>query len=184
MCQGQATRANVMRAASPVSIFMAADKGRRFFSWPIILAAVFVMALIVVEYGKTLSLAARGTDNKPTVDFTWTPIGRVSLREMVGKIRVEDDYAIDFSTLKVEIVELRRTIDVTREDVIGKSFEQNMSFAMFDGNLELLKRGQMTLRISVADDVGQETVIERVVKLDVPKGLTPEMMKSLQLMVE
>ncbi|MBU0624786.1 hypothetical protein KKF05_00405 [Patescibacteria group bacterium] len=139
--------------------------GRKFFPLPIILAAVLIVLLLVVEYGQSLRLAVRGIDNKPTVDFTWTPIGRVSLKEMIGRVKVEDDYALDFNTLKLEIVELNQTIELTRSDVIGKSFEQEISLAMFDNQPELMTRGQMTIRVSVADDRGQEAILERVVKL-------------------
>ena len=158
----------------------AKPKRRKIFSWPVIVAAIFVVLLLVVEYGKSLQMVARGTDEKPTVDFTWTPIGRVSLKEMKGHLKVEDDHAIDFTTLKMEVVELHKTIEVTRNDVIGRSFETDMSFAMFDGNLDLLKHGQMTLRVSVSDDIGQETVIERVVKIKVPEGLSPDLLNTLQ----
>jgi hypothetical protein len=146
------------------------QKKRKLFSWPIILAAAFIIVLLIIEYGQSWQWLVRGADHGPTIDFTWTPLGRVSLKEMIGTVKVEDDYALDFNTLKFEILELNQTIDLTRKDVIGKSFEQTISLAMFDNQPELARRGQMTVRISVADDRGQQAMIERIIKLKPSTG--------------
>jgi hypothetical protein len=161
---------------------MSKKSERKIFSVPVILAAVFVVGLLVVEYSKSIQTMVRGTDEPPTIDFTWTPIGRVNLKEMVGTVKLEDDHALDFSTYKVTVMELNREIGLPVEGVIGRDYEQQMSFAMFDGNLELLKRQQMTLKVEVADDAGQKTEIEQVVKLKLPEGWTEEMMGGIQLM--
>ncbi|MFH2062731.1 MAG: hypothetical protein ABIJ46_01095 [bacterium] len=145
-------------------------KKRRIISFPIVAAVIFIAVLVVADRWKSFSHLTRGQDNKPTVDFTWTPIGRVRLTEMVGMVRVQDDYAIDFSTLKVQVVELNKTIKISRDDLVGRDYEERVSFAMLAGNVEIASRGQMTLRISVADDAGQVTEIERVIKIEPELG--------------
>jgi hypothetical protein len=163
---------------------MSDNQGKKFFRLPVILAAIFVVGLILVEYGTQIRLAARGADHPPTVDFTWTPIGRVDLKEMVGTVTLVDDHALDFSTYKITVVELGREIDLPIVGIIGREYEQKVSFAMFDGNLQLLKKGEMTLQVEVADDVGQKTVIERIVKIKPPSGWTQEEIDSIQLITE
>jgi len=163
---------------------MSKKSERKIFSIPVILAAVFVVGLLAVEYSKSLQTMARGADEPPTIDFTWTPIGRVDLKEMVGTVKLQDDHALDFSTYKVTIVEMGREITLPIDGVIGRDYEQKLSFAMYDGNLNLLKKQQMTLKIEVADDIGQKTEIERVVKLKLPEGWTEEMIGGVKLITE
>ncbi|MFH1047970.1 MAG: hypothetical protein V1738_06755 [Patescibacteria group bacterium] len=157
---------------------------RKIFTLPVILGAVFIVALLSIEYGKSLRLMARGADNPPTVEFTWVPVGRVSLKEMIGTVKLKDDHALDFTTYNLKVVELGRDIGLPIEGMLGREYEQQVSFAMFDGYLELLKRGQMTLQIEVADDIGQKTTIERIVKLKMPDGWTEESIDSIQLITE
>ena len=148
------------------------DKSKRrwFFTLPALAIVAIILILAASEYGKSFSYAIRGQDNKPTVDFTWTPLGRVRLTEMVGQVFLEDDYALDFSTFEVEVVELRKVLKIAREDLVGREYTDRVSFAQLAGNPEINARGQMTLRISVADDRGQKTEIERVVKINPELG--------------
>lgn len=159
-------------------------KDRKLISLPIILAAVFVVGLLAIEHHKGIEDAARGEDKPPEVDFTWKPVGRVSLKDMVGTVKLKDDHALDFSTYKIRIVELGREIELPIEGVIGREYKQDISLAMFAGNLELLKRGEMTIQVEVADDAGQMTQIERVVKLKMPEGLTREAVRSIDFKTE
>ncbi len=163
---------------------MSKKSENKLFSLPVILAAAFVVGLLAVEYGKSLQTMARGGDDPPTVDFTWTPVGRVDLKEMVGTVKLQDDHALNFSTYKITILELNREITLPVEGVIGRDYEQQISFAMFDGNLNLLKKQAMTIKIEVADDAGQHTAIQRIVKLKLPEGWTEEMIGGVKLLTE
>ncbi|HCC21902.1 hypothetical protein A2480_00645 [Candidatus Uhrbacteria bacterium RIFOXYC2_FULL_47_19] len=146
------------------------SKRRWFFTLPALAIIAIVLILAASEYGKSLSYLIRGQDNKPTIDFTWTPLGRVRLTEMVGQVFLEDDYALDFSTFKIEVVEINKVLKIARDDLVGREYTDRVSFAQLAGNPEINTRGQMTLRISVADDRGQLTEIERVIKINPELG--------------
>jgi len=137
-------------------------------STAIALGVVLIVGLIAL--GDNLKYMVRGDDKAPEVDFTWTPIGPVTLKEMVGHIHIKDDYALDFSKFDVRIVELDRMLEIVREDVIGREYDGDVHFAQFDEHPVLLKYGRMTLEISATDDRGQTTKIERVVKIKRPDG--------------
>ncbi|OIO51779.1 hypothetical protein COY93_00970 [Candidatus Uhrbacteria bacterium CG_4_10_14_0_8_um_filter_58_22] len=143
---------------------------RWFFTFPALAIIAIVLILASSKYGKRISYLVRGQDDKPTIDFTWIPLGRVRLTEMVGQVFLEDDYALDFSTFKIEVVEIGKVLRIAREDLVGREYTDRVSFAQLAGNPEINMRGQMTLRISVADDRGQLTEIERVIKINPELG--------------
>ncbi len=149
---------------------MEEQKKRRLFTWPTAIALVVIVLVVMFALSDNFRYMARGEDNPPEVDFTWSPIGKVTLQEMVGHIHIKDDYALDFSTFEVRVVELDKTIEIFRDDVIGREYDGDVSFAIYHENPILLKYGRMTLEIKVADDRGQETRIERVVKIKRPEG--------------
>lgn len=149
---------------------MEEKRKRRFFTLTTAIALGVILIIGVVALNDDIRLMARGEDRPPEVDFTWSPIGKVTLLEMVGHIRIEDDYALDFSTLAVRIVELDRVLEIVRPDVIGREYESDVHFGLLHEHPVLLKYGRMTLDISIADDRGQVTRIERVVKLKTPEG--------------
>jgi hypothetical protein len=104
-------------------------------------------------------------DAPPTITFTWTPLGRVFLEDVRGKLHMTDDHGLDFTTYSMHIVEIDKTLDLPIPGLSGKDYEQDISFLQFATNVELLKRGQMTLEFRIKDDAGQETLLTKVIKV-------------------
>jgi len=125
----------------------------------IIATAAAFWAHDVLEY------VARGEDAPPVVDFTWTPVGRVSLREMKGLVRIQDDHAIDFSTYRFRIVEIDRMLDLLLEGLMGREYEQPVSLSLIADDPVLRQRREVTIEVRVADDIGQEASVRKVIKL-------------------
>lgn len=140
---------------------MASTKKR---NWPVV-ASVAVLLLMMFVIARDFTIAGRKEDLPPVIDFTWTPVGPVDLREMKGFLTMRDDYALDFTTYQMKIVELDRTFGLPIDGVIGKDYEQMVSLSLFADNGTLLEKGRVTLQFSIADDKGQVTTIERVMKL-------------------
>jgi hypothetical protein len=105
-------------------------------------------------------------DQPPEVDFTWTPSGAVTLREMVGKLSLKDDRALDFKTYKMYLVELDKTVTLPMaESLIGREYTDTLSFSLQADNPRLIGKDKLTVRIEIADNKGQKTEIERIIKL-------------------
>jgi len=153
---------------------------KRYFTLSTAIALGVILVVGLLAMGDNVRYLARGEDKAPEVDFTWTPIGPVTLKEMVGHIHIKDDFALDFSRFDVRVVELDKTLEIMRDDVIGKEYEGDLFFAQFHEHPVLLKYGRMTLEISVADDRGQVTKIERVVKVKRPEGF----LKAVDMPIE
>jgi hypothetical protein len=128
--------------------------------------AFLVVGTMAILWSKdVMSYVERGTDDPPTVEFSWTPVGPVDLMEMKGLVRVTDDHGIDFTTYRFRIVELDRTLDLPIEGLVGSEYEQPISLSLIANNAILLQKKEVTIEIVVADDVGQETSIVKVIKL-------------------
>ena len=132
---------------------------------PYVLGVLILLSVTAIAAEEHLTLFTRGTDHPPDIEFTWTPVGRVDLREMQAKLKITDDYGIDFSTYRFTIVELKKTMDLPIPGLVGREYEQDVSFSMLADNAILQVARQATIQISVADDAGQETSIEKVIKL-------------------
>ncbi|HTM68342.1 MAG TPA: hypothetical protein VL426_03515 [Candidatus Binatia bacterium] len=132
---------------------------------PIALAVAIlaVMGLIVTRDDRRLS--ARKEDTPPRIEFTWSPAGPVSLREMKGFLTINDDYGIDFTTYRMRLPELDKTLDMPIDGLIGKDYEQPISFSLLADNPKLAGHDRLTVEISVADDRGQKSTLTRVIML-------------------
>lgn len=111
---------------------------------------------------------SRSTDAPPEIEFTWTPRRALTLQEFKGLLVMKDDYALDFSTYHLRIVELERETSLPIEGLIGREYssEVYLSWLAADPRVAVLER--LTLEISIADDRGQKTEISRVVRLKPP----------------
>lgn len=127
------------------------------------IAILAVMGLIATR--DTRALTTRHEDAPPHIEFTWSPAGPVSLREMKGFLSIKDDYGIDFSSYRMRLPELDKTLDLPIDGLIGKDYEQPISFSLLAGNPKLYGRDRLTVEISVADDRGQRSTLTRVIML-------------------
>ena len=106
------------------------QKKRKFVDYlPIVLGALILLAVGAIAAEEHLTLFSRGTDRPPTIEVTWTPIGRVSLFEMQGHLKIVDDYALDFTTYRMTIKEIDRTIDLPIDGLVGREYEQDISLS-------------------------------------------------------
>ena len=132
---------------------------------PVVLASVILLVMVFIIAKDTRVLRTRNEDLPPTIDFTWSPAGAISLRDMKGYLVIRDDYALDFTTYRMRLVELDKTVDLPIEGMIGKDYEQPIFFSLIAGDPHLIGKDKLTVQISIADDKGQKTSIERVIRL-------------------
>ncbi len=130
---------------------------------PLALGLVILVVMGFIITTDTRKLTARAEDLPPRIEFTWTPAGAVSLKEMRGFLTLKDDYGIDFKTYRMRLVELDKTIDLPIDGLIGKDYEQPVSFSLIANDSRL--QGRLTVEISVADDRGQKSTLIRVITL-------------------
>jgi len=127
------------------------------------LVILLVMGVIITK--DTRKLMTRNDDLPPRIEFTWSPAGAVSLREMRGFLTLKDDYALDFTTYRMRLVEVDKTIDLPIDGLIGKDYEQSVSFSLLADNPKLYGKDKLTVEIEVADDRGQKSTLTRVISL-------------------
>lgn len=132
---------------------------------PVMLACVILALMALIANKDTRSLISRPTDLPPTIDFTWSPAGPVDLREMRAYLTIKDDYAIDFTTYRLTIEELRKTIDLPIPGMIGKSYDTPVSFSLLADDPRLSGLTHITVMIDVADDRGQKSTLTRTIDL-------------------
>ncbi len=131
-------------------------------------ASLVVLALIGWSVAKDMAPRTEGprtTDAPPVVEFTWMPLGPLTLNEFKGSLSLKDDHALDFSSYKFRIVELDKTIGLPIEGMIGKEYTSDIYLSWLADNAKVMESEQLTFEISVADDRGQTTSIRRVVRL-------------------
>lgn len=102
-------------------------------------------------------------DKAPEINFTWSPEAPADLIEMQAKLKITDDHGIDFSSYRFTIVEAERTLDFPVADIVGREWEQPISLSLIASDPKLIGREFVTIRVSVADDMGQQTEIEKVI---------------------
>ncbi|HTK05474.1 MAG TPA: hypothetical protein VL500_07850 [Candidatus Eisenbacteria bacterium] len=132
---------------------------------PIALAAAILVVMGLIVTRDTRKLMARGQDLPPRIEFTWNPAGPVSLLEMKGFLTIKDDYGIDFTTYRMRLPDLDKTMDLPIDGLIGKDYEQPVSFSLLADNPKLAGKDRLTVEISVADDRGQKSSLTRVIML-------------------
>jgi hypothetical protein len=84
---------------------------------------------------------------------------------MKANLSMSDDYALDFKTYQMHLVEADRTIDLPIPGLIGKQYDQPISFSLIADDPKLRGKDKLTVQISVADDKGQKTEITKVIDL-------------------
>lgn len=132
----------------------------------IVLAALILGVVAVAYVRERIFLDTPGVvDAPPTIAFTWTPLGRVFLEDVRGKVRMTDDHALDFTTYSMHLVEINKTLDLPIPGLSGKEYEQDISFTQFATNVTIIKRGYLTVEFRIKDDAGQETVLTKVIKV-------------------
>ena len=127
------------------------------------LAILLVMAVIITK--DTRALMTRNEDLPPRIEFTWTPAGAVSLKEMRGFLTLKDDYALDFTTFRMRLVEIDKVIDLPIDGLIGKEYQAPVSFSLLADSPKLQDHHRLTVEIEVADDKGQKSSLTRVITL-------------------
>lgn len=138
-------------------------KAVRTASLAVSLAVLAVMGWLLI--GSIASDGARPTDAPPQIEFTWTPLGPLTLQEFKGTLVLRDDFGLDFTTYRFRIVELDKTVDMPIEGLVGKEYETDIFLSWLAENPKILELDRLTIEISVADDRGQMTSISRVVRL-------------------
>lgn len=136
---------------------------------PAILAVAILVVMAVITVRDTARLTGRDQDLPPRIEFSWSPAGAVSLKEMRGFLTIKDDYALDFTTYKMYLHELDKTLDLPIEGLVGKDYEQQVSFSLIADNPRLHDRDRLTVEISIADDRGQTAAITRIISLKPPE---------------
>lgn len=138
---------------------------------PLALGVIVLLVMAWIALKETPVLGGRANDTPPSIEFTWTPIGRPELMDIRGKLRVVDDYGLDFSSYSMRIAEIEKTLDYPVPGVAGKEFEQDISFAQFAMHAVLLQKGEMTVEFRMKDDAGQEAMLSKVVKFKQYEGI-------------
>ena len=137
-----------------------------------VIIGMTILVLMGIIYVTDLSfLEFRGEDNPPTIEFTWTPLGRIDLIDMRGKLILIDYYALDFESYTMRIVELKMENGIPVEGLIGRVFEQDVSLSTLHENAILAKKGEVTLEFYIKDDVGQEAFLSKTIKIKQLKTL-------------
>jgi hypothetical protein len=145
---------------------MTAFKEKYSIAWiPVTLGVVILVIMGFIIANDTHALLARTVDLPPTIDFTWTPAGAVDLKQMRGTLTMSDDYALDFKTYRMRLVELDKTIDLPIDGLIGKEYSAPVSFGLIADDPRLIGKDHLTVVISIADDKGQTTTLTRVIQL-------------------
>ena len=101
------------------------------------------------------------TNGEPTP--RGTPEGR--MKEMRGFLTLKDDYGLDFTTYRMRLVEIDKTIDLPIDGLIGMDYEQSVSFSLIADNPKLSGKDKLTVEIEVADDRGQRSTLTRVISI-------------------
>lgn len=147
---------------------MNSNKGQKI-GWkrllPLIISVGVLAVMTVVFVRDWTRLNQRDEDTPPVIEFTWSPLGPVDLKEMRGFLKITDDYALNFTTYRMEVRELGRSYDLPIEGLIGREYEQPISLGLLASDPGLAGRDRITVRFSIEDDRGQAAELERVIHL-------------------
>lgn len=140
----------------------------KLISFCLAVTALFVMSLVYLADWSRINI--REEDTPPRIEFTWTPLGPVDLKEMRGFLKLTDDYALDFTSYRMTVVELDRTFDLPIDGLIGREYETPISLSLLASDPSLYGKPKLTLRFTVSDDQGQRAELERTIHLHQPGG--------------
>ncbi len=129
--------------------------------------AVIILGLGFVGCKRTAKgdLVFRLTDAPPTIEFTYQPTTPRDASEVKGRLVIKDDHAIDFDSYLLEIPEAKKSLPYGVADVIGRELDTPLNFSFIANDPEVRTLHQFTVRVTVKDDLGQESKNEVVVKL-------------------
>jgi hypothetical protein len=132
---------------------------------PLVISIGVLLVMTAVFVRDWTRLNQRDEDTPPVIEFTWSPLGPVDLKEMRGFLKMADDYALDFTTYRMEIRELGRSYDLPIEGLIGREYEQPISLGLLASDPGLTGRDRITIKFSIKDDRGQAAELERIIHL-------------------
>jgi hypothetical protein len=141
---------------------------------PVGLALVIIAVMGIIMSRDTQKLLVRAADKPPVIEFTWSPAGAVSLLEMKAMLKITDDYGLDFTTYHMKLVELDRDIDLPIPGLIGKDYEQPISFSLIANDPKLIGLQKLTVITSISDDRGQKSELTRVIDLRQDVSINPK----------
>ncbi|MBI4457447.1 hypothetical protein HY633_00600 [Candidatus Uhrbacteria bacterium] len=127
-------------------------------------AAVIALAGFFAVSGKAAP-AGRIHDRPPEIDFTWTPEPPTMLEDIHGRLVMDDDYGLDFSTYRFRVIDIDKTVDLPIAGMIGKRYEQDVYLGLLRDNPVMAKLESVALEFSIADDAGQVTRLVKVIPL-------------------
>jgi hypothetical protein len=144
---------------------------RKKSKFPIVIVAVIVVyaaaaaAFMYVKESSLVSMPAPFGDEPPLITFTWSPEGAVDLKSMKAHLCLTDDRALDFTTYRLTIVEVAKTLDFPVAGVVGRDYDTDLSFSWLASDPRLTSSKQLTVTVSIADDQGQKSSLTRVIPL-------------------
>jgi len=140
-------------------------KSLRLAHFAFVAGVIVLVAMAVLSWRDARNVLSGKGDTPPHIEFTWSPAGAVSLRDMRGMLSITDDRGIDFTTYRMHLVELDKTIDLPIPGIIGREYSQPISFSLIADHPRLVGKDKLTVEISVADDKGQVSTLTRVIDL-------------------
>jgi hypothetical protein len=132
---------------------------------PFVLAVAILVVVALIRSDTVGRMAERGSDNPPTIEFTWSPASPADLNEVRGKLFISDDYGLDFTTYEMTLVELERSLDLPIEGLVGKQYEQDIFLGLVAEEFAATGAGHLTLEFVIADDRGQWTEVTRKIEI-------------------
>ncbi|MEK9152831.1 MAG: hypothetical protein AAB692_05705 [Patescibacteria group bacterium] len=130
----------------------------------LISSAVLAVALMII-FGDKAPRYVRVNDAPPAIEFTWTPNEPARLEDIRGHLAMHDDYALDFMSYRLRVVEIDKTVDLPIDGLIGSSYEQDIYLGLLKDKPGMAGLKQVSLEFSIADDSGQVTRLVRVIPL-------------------
>lgn len=159
-----------------------ASSSRRGAGRSLALGGVLVVTVVYLVVAASLfylkgdgSLTLPFRDNPPVIEFTWTPLGEVDLKTVVGHLKMSDDKALDFGTYRMTVMETGNTYDLPIQGgVIGRLYETDLRFSWLANNPNLLSSDRMTLNFSIADNAGHKTSLIKAIPLKNWRAVYPK----------
>ena len=97
---------------------------------PVTAALLVILGMTAIFINDRHRLNFRNQDMPPVIEFTWTPLGVVDLKEFRGFLKMQDDYGLDFTTYRMHIAEIDKTYDLPIDGLIGKEYESPISLGL------------------------------------------------------
>ncbi|MBN1585611.1 hypothetical protein JW899_04570 [Candidatus Uhrbacteria bacterium] len=138
--------------------------------FPVVASLAVLVAMTAVFANDWRKVNMRNEDRPPVLEFTWTPLGEVDLKDFRGVLKITDDYGLDFTSYRMHIAETGKTYDMPIPGMMGREYEAPISLGLLANNPDIYGKRQVTLRFEITDDRGQLSELERVVRIRPPVG--------------